>query len=124
MRDAEACGAEAGAGDVMAGERRIARPDTALPDWHIPDAAYRPIPIAWFAAAFLIQMVILTGLFALLVGRPGWITIIAAILATLLIGGWTWERGMKDAGAGWRTASVVVLGLQLALIALGAAARA
>jgi hypothetical protein len=108
----------------MAGERRIARPDTALPDWHIPDAAYRPIPIAWFAAAFLIQMVVLTGLFVLLVGRSGWITIIAATLATLLIGGWTWERGMKDAGAGWRTASVVVLGLQLALIALGAAARA
>ncbi len=32
--------------DIYAGERRVSRPDSALPDWHIPDAAYRPIPIA------------------------------------------------------------------------------
>ena len=45
--------------DIYAGDRRVSRPDSALPDWHIPDAKYRPIPIAWFAAAFLIQMVVL-----------------------------------------------------------------
>lgn len=118
MRDTEDDSA-----DIMAGERRIARPDSALPDSIIPDAAYRPVPIAWFAAAFLIQMVVLTALFVMLLGRSGWITMAMAGLATLAIGGWTWERGMKDAGPGWQIATLIVLALQLGLICLGAAAR-
>lgn len=109
--------------DIMAGDRRISRPDSALPDWHIPDAKYRPIPIAWFAAAFLLQMVVLFALFMILHQQSGWITIALASLATGALGMWTWERGMKDAGTGWQIATVLMLVAQLGFVCLGAAAR-
>ena len=109
--------------DIYAGERRISRPDSALPDWHIPDATYRPVPIAWFAAAFLLQMVILTALFAILLGQSGWVTIIMCILATLALGVWTWERGMRAAGVGWQIATAMMLAAQLGFVCLGAASR-
>lgn len=110
-------------GDIMAGDRRLARPDTALPDWHMPDASYRPVPIAWFAAAFLIQMIVLFVLFLMLLGNSGWVTIVMASIATLAIGGWTWERGMKDAGTRWQIATLAMLALQWAFISLGAGVR-
>ena len=110
-------------GDVMAGDRRIARPDTALPDWHIPDASYRPIPITWFAGAFLLQMVVLFAIFMMLVSKHGMLTIGLSALATGAIGKWTWERGMKDAGSGWKIATVAMLIVQLAFIILGASER-
>lgn len=109
--------------DIMAGERRLSRPDSALPDSIIPDASYRPIPIAWFAAALLLQMGILTILFVMLIGVSGWVTIALAAFATGGIGMWTWDRGMKDAGAGWKVATIAVLVLQLALVCLGASGR-
>lgn len=109
--------------DIMAGDRRIARPDTALPDWHMPDAAYRPVPIAWFTAAFLLQLVVLTFLFIVLLAKPAWITIMLSAAATGVLGAWTWDRGMKAAGTGWRLATVMMLALQLGLVCLGAAAR-
>lgn len=107
----------------MAGDRRLSRPDSALPDWHIPDAKYRPIPIAWFAAAFLLQMVVLTAIFVILSGQTGWITIALSALATGALGMWTWDRGMKDAGNGWKIATVLMLTAQLAFVCLGAASR-
>lgn len=115
---------EGAEGDIMAGDRRLARADSALPDSIIPDASYRPVPIVWFAAAFLIQMAVLIVLFLVLLSRPGWITILMASLASLAIAAWTWERGMKDAGTGWRVATVMMLVIQWALVCLGAAARA
>ncbi|WP_298305373.1 hypothetical protein [uncultured Erythrobacter sp.] len=109
--------------DIYAGDRRISRPDSAIPDWHIPDAKYRPIPIAWFAAAFLVQMAVLFTIFIALSSQNGWITIALCSLATGAIGMWTWDRGMKDAGSGWRIATVVILIAQLAFVCLGASAR-
>lgn len=109
--------------DIMAGDRRISRADSALPDWHIPDAKYRPIPIAWFAAAFLVQMVVLFVLFIVLHAQSGWLTIILSSLATGALGMWTWERGMKDAGTGWKVATIAMLVVQLAFVCLGASAR-
>lgn len=109
--------------DIFAGERRVSRPDSALPDWHVPDAAYRPIPIAWFAAAFLIQMVTLLCLFVILSGQPGWVTISLSTLVTAVLARWTWNRGMREAGTGWQIATVAVLAIQLAFVWLGAAAR-
>lgn len=109
--------------DIYAGDRRVSRPDSALPDWHIPDAKYRPIPIAWFAAAFLLQLTLLTVVFIVLSGQSGWITIALSSLITGAIGMWTWERGMKDAGAGWKIATALVLMAQLAFVCLGASAR-
>ena len=111
------------AADTMAGDRRIPRPDTALPDWYMPDAAYRPVPIAWFTAAFLLQTVMLTFLFVVLLAKPAWVTIVLASAATGVLGAWTWGRGMKAAGSGWQIATAVMLALQLGLVCLGAAAR-
>lgn len=110
--------------DIMAGDRRLSRPDSALPDSIIPDASYRPVPIAWFAAAFLVQMGVLFAIFVALLGRPGWITIALSTLATAGLAMWTWERGMKDAGRGWKIATALMLAVQLAFVCLGAAARA
>lgn len=109
--------------DIMAGDRRVSRPDSALPDSIIPDAAYRPIPIAWFAAAFLVQMVVLFTLFVVLAGLSGWLTIGLSALATGAIGKWTWERGMQGARPGWKRATILLLAGQLAFVCLGAAAR-
>lgn len=107
----------------MAGDRRISRPDLSLPDWHIPDASYRPIPIAWFAAAFLLQMIVLFAIFIALSSQSGWLTIALCSAATGAIGKWTWDRGMKDASNGWKTATIVMLLLQLGFICLGVSAR-
>ena len=107
----------------MAGDRRISRPDSALPDWHIPDASYRPIPIAWFAGAFVIQMVALFVVFLLLSGMHGIFTVVAAGLVTGAIGAWTWERGMKGASAGWKLATILVLMAQFGFVCLGASPR-
>ena len=109
--------------DIYAGDRRLSRPDSALPDWHIPDAKYRPIPIAWFAAAFLLQMVVLIVIFWVLIDKSGWITMGLASLATGALGKWTWERGMKDAGTGWKIATVMMLLVQLTFVYLGVAGR-
>ncbi len=109
--------------DIYAGDRRVSRPDSALPDWHIPDAKYRPIPIAWFAGAFLIQMVVLFAIFIALIGQNGWVTIALSSLATGALGKWTWDRGMKDAGQGWKIATILMLIAQLAFVGLGASAR-
>ena len=109
--------------DIMAGDRRLSRPDSALPDWHIPDAKYRPIPIAWFAAAFLLQLVVLFAIFIILSGQNGWVTIVLASLVTGALGMWTWDRGMKNAGTGWKVATVLMLATQLGFICLGAASR-
>ena len=109
--------------DIYAGDRRVSRPDSALPDWHIPDASYRPVPIAWFAAAFMIQMVVLTILFVMLLGQSGWVTIILCGMATMALAAWTWERGMRAAGSGWQTATALMLAAQFALVCLGAVPR-
>ena len=109
--------------DIYAGDRRLSRPDSALPDWHIPDAKYRPIPIAWFAAAFLLQMVVLVVIFMVLLDESAWITVVLCSLATGALGKWTWDRGMKDAGTGWKIATVLMLLFQLAFVYLGVAGR-
>ena len=109
--------------DIYAGDRRISRPDSAFPDWYIPDAKYRPIPIAWFAAAFLIQMVVLFAIFIMLSSQSGWLTIALCSLATGAIGMWIWDRGMREAGTGWRIATIAMLTVQLAFVCLGASSR-
>jgi len=109
--------------DIMAGDRRISRPDVSLPDWYVSDASYRPIPIAWFTAAILMQTVIMTALFFVLLGASGWITIAMCGLASLGIGFWSWDRGIGTAAMGWRIATVVVLSAQFALVSLGVSDR-
>jgi len=109
--------------DIYAGDRRISRPDTGFPDWYIPDAKYRPIPIAWFAATFLLQLVVLVLIYFILFQQSGWLTIVFSALVTGALGMWTWDRGMRDAGRSWQIATVLMLAAQLAFVCLGASTR-
>ena len=107
--------------DVMAGERRIARADTALPDWYASDAAYRPIPIAWFAGALVLQCLLQPGLAigALSLGFSRWFAIGLCFLATVSIAQLTWVRGMANAPLGWRVATAMMLTFFFAIATLG-----
>lgn len=108
-------------GDVMAGDRRIARADNALPDWEMPDASYRPVPIVWFTTALLMQVfgqLIVAVLVAGVLGLSATICAAFALLVTGLIGFGTWERGMGRASRGWRIATVAMLCVTLAFAVL------
>lgn len=109
--------------DIVYGDRRISRPDAQLPDWEVPDTAYRPIPIVWFTGAMLVEMLVLVLLALLLSSQPASITIALAGLATGAIGKWTWDRGMSDAPSGWRIATILMLAFQLAFLILAVSPR-
>ena len=103
--------------DIMAGERRISRTDTALPDWYVSDAAYRPIPIAWFAGALVLQVILQPAIVYL-----GWaggsstgFMLACAIGTTGLIWNLTQRRGMAEASLAWRAATIVMLLFFLAI---------
>ncbi|MEM7700606.1 MAG: hypothetical protein AAF251_01580 [Pseudomonadota bacterium] len=95
--------------DIMAGDRRLSRPDASVPDWEVPDTSYRPIPIVWFTGAFLIHLLAVFVILLLLGSLGAWVTVPAAALAAGVIGAWTWERGMRSAGTGWKIATVTIL---------------
>ena len=112
---------DANEGDVMAGDRRIARTDTALPDWYASDAAYRPIPIAWFAGALVLQVVTQPAIVMLLwgwIGLPRLVVVAGALLASGMIWQFTWDRGMHGAPKPWQWATGVMLGFFLGITAL------
>lgn len=109
--------------DIYAGDRRISRPDVSLPDWEVPDTAYRPIPIVWFTGAFVSQIVIVFVIFIALLGQNGAWTIGLSAMASGAIGAWTWDRGMKHAGAGWKATTLISMGLIFMLICLSAIDR-
>ena len=109
--------------DIVYDGRRISRPDSSMPDWYIPDTQYRPIPIAWFAAAIIIQTVVISAVFFILINKSGWLTIALGAGASAVIYAWSWDRGIKSAGSGWQTATGVVMALQFALICLGVSDR-
>lgn len=109
--------------DIVYGDRRISRPDVSLPDWEMPDTAYRPVPIVWFTGALLVELFVLSAIAIILSSQSGWITLVLAILATGGVGKWTWDRGMKDAGSGWKGATIVMLAVQLAFVALAVSPR-
>ena len=99
-------------GDVMAGDRRIARTDTALPDWYVSDTSYRPIPIAWFAGALILQVLAQPALvffFGGLFGLPRLVLIGIAALVSGFIWQFTWERGMHGASRAWQWATATML---------------
>ena len=109
--------------DVMAGDRRISRPDASLPDWEMPDVAYRPIPIVWFTAAMLGQFLAMGIVFVLLSTKHGAFTIGVSALVTAIIAAWTWDRGMRDASRGWKIATLAIMLVQFLLIGLAASER-
>lgn len=105
----------------MAGDRRIARGDTALPDWYASDAAYRPIPIAWFAGALIMQVILqpVLAIGALQLGFSRWFAVGLCLLASGFIWHWTWERGMAGASLVWRIATALMLVFFLGVSVLG-----
>lgn len=110
-------------GDVMAGDRRLSRPDSALPDWHIPDATYRPVPIVWFAGALLFQIIALTVLFFTLHSKDGMFTIAGSVIASIGILVWTWNRGMASASHAWKITTCISMFLVLLLYCASASVR-
>lgn len=112
-------------GDVMAGDRRIARPDTSLPDWYVSDAAYRPLPIVWFAGAMILQVLAQPAIFVMLeiwFNFPPVITIGAALLASGLIWYLADLKGMGGASLAWRLATAAMLTFFFSLTAVTALA--
>ncbi|MEM7778901.1 MAG: hypothetical protein AAF697_00760 [Pseudomonadota bacterium] len=103
--------------DIYAGDRRISRPDASLPDWEVPDTAYRPIPIVWFTGAFFVHLLVCGLLAIILASQSGVITFSLSSLAAGAIAKWTWERGMKDAAIGWKVATVLMLLFNLLFVA-------
>lgn len=115
--------------DIVYDDRRISRPDVSLPDWHIPDASYRPLPIVWFATVVLIQIFVVPLLFVAFLddsgaftARNGMFFLAFLVLESGLLGWWTWERGMEAAPKGWKVATILFLGGLLALSATAALA--
>ena len=108
-------------GEVMAGDRRIARSDTALPDWYVSDTHYRPIPIVWFAGALLMQVIaqpVLVGLTFGVLGLPQLVVVAICLAASGLIWHFTYERGMAEASAGWRWGTGLMLAFFFGITAL------
>ena len=111
-------------GDIMAGDRRIARTDTALPDWYASDTHYRPIPIVWFAGALLLQVItqpVVVFLGLGLLGLSPLVVLALALLTTGLIWHHTCERGMSVASGVWKAATFAMLAFFLGITALGLA---
>jgi hypothetical protein len=88
-----------------------------------PDGEYRPIPIVWAAGAFVIQALALFVTFFALYAFDPLYTAAAAGLISILIGRWTWRRGMSRAPWGWKGATLAVLVANWALVSLGAQDR-
>ncbi len=112
-------------GDIMAGDRRIARTDTALPDWYVSDAAYRPLPIVWFGGALILQVIIQPALFwffAVTIGAPPLLITAIALSASVMIWYFAMRRGMDTASLAWRAATVAMLAFFFSFTALTALA--
>ncbi|MEO0461839.1 MAG: hypothetical protein AAF127_01830 [Pseudomonadota bacterium] len=109
--------------DIMAGDRRISRPDSSLPDWYISDASYRPIPIAWFAAAIILQSIAITVIAFVFLSGNAWITLIGCALASVATAVWTMQRGLAAANQAWTIALVIVMSVQFLFIAIGLGGR-
>ncbi len=111
--------------DIVYEDRRISRPDSSLPDWWVSDPAYRPIPIAWFAGATVLQVIlqpVLFLVFAVGLGTSPLVTIAIALLASGLVWHLAMERGMAQASFAWRFATGAMLAFFFAIIALTALA--
>lgn len=106
--------------DIVYGDRRLSRPDVSLPDWEVPDSAYRPVPIVWFTGALFAQIFLTGFLFLVLIGQNGWLTIAFTALSSGAIGAWTWQRGMSGASAGWKIGTIAMLTFWFVLFALAA----
>lgn len=102
--------------DIVYGDRRISRPDASLPDWEVPDSSYRPVPIVWFTGAMLLEFLAVWLVTLVLWSQAGLLVMAMAALVTIVVGRWTWRRGMAGAGAGWKAATLAMFAVQLGLV--------
>ena len=82
--------------DIVYDDRRISRPDSSLPDWYASDAAYRPIPIVWFAGALILQIIAMPAVFlisAVALGLSPLVTVGLACWSVVLSGTSRWSVG-------------------------------
>lgn len=86
----------------------------------LPEGTYRPVPIVWLMAAFLLQVFGLIFLFALLSGKPPAFLAATGALVSFGIGYWTFGRGMAEAATGWKILTVLVLLLNWLFVGLPA----
>jgi hypothetical protein len=86
----------------------------------IPEGSYRPVPIVWLAAAWILQGVALSIMLMVLNGKMPIFTVLTSAIITFVLGNWTFERGMAQAGTGWKIATVVILLITLALVSAAA----
>lgn len=111
-------------GEVWGGDRRLSRPDTSLPDWEMPDGAYRPVPIVWFAGALFLQIIVqslVTALVMGIFGGPAAVSFVCSAIATALVWRNCWSRGMASAGQVWQVLTGAMLLSTLGLVALALA---
>jgi hypothetical protein len=89
----------------------------------VPEGTYRPVPIVWFAAAWIVHSFSIGFLFLLLINKAAIFTWLTTLLISFAVARWTFNRGMRDSGLGWRIATIAALACNWGLIALTAAAR-
>ena len=100
--------------DIIYADRRISRPDVSLPDWEGPDSTNRPVPIVWFTRTLFLQIfgqILLAILLKGFLGLPALVLVACSLLLTGLLWFQTWEMGMRQAGAGWRFATIAMLAI-------------
>lgn len=89
----------------------------------MPDTSYRAVPMVWFAGAWFIHSMCLAFLLLLLQHKAPWFTWATTMLVTIMVARRTFARGMREAGPGWRIATVTMLALNWLWVAALAAAR-
>ncbi len=89
----------------------------------IPEGTYRPIPIVWFTAAYLIHSLSLVILFLGLSNQAPWFTWLTTLIISIAVARWTFQRGMNNASKGWQIATILALAVNWSLVALAASAN-
>ena len=90
----------------------------------MPEGAFRPIPITWLVAAWVVHNLAMLVLVSVLAGRPLFFTISTTTLASLWIGHKAFAAGMAQASTGWKVTLVLALLVNWGLAMTVAAAMA
>ncbi len=75
----------------------------------VPEASYRPIPIVWFTAAYLLQVFGLIALYVIMPMKVVLLYVAATAMLSFGIGYWIFDKGMKDASKLWRGFTIAML---------------
>ena len=84
----------------------------------MPEVTYRPVPIAWFLAAWVVHSFSLAILMLILSAKPAFFALATTFVVSIAVVRWTFARGMQQAGRGWRVATVIALALNWLWVAM------